>query len=43
MELRLPQEVIKYLDSVRGDQSRQAYIVRLLVSKAQPKVLPTKK
>lgn len=43
MELRLPQEVIKYLDSVRGTKSRQAYIVQMLVDKSKPKVIPVKK
>lgn len=43
MEIRLPKEVIEYLDSVRGSQSRQAYIVSLLIAKMQNtnKILPT--
>ena len=35
MELRLPQEVIKYLDSVRESKSRQAYIVQLLLNQVK--------
>ena len=31
MELRIPKEVIDWLDKVRGEKSRQAFIVSLLV------------
>lgn len=30
MEIRIPKELLDYLDSVRGDKSRQAYMVNLL-------------
>lgn len=30
MEIRIPKELLDYLDSVRGDKSRQAYLVNLL-------------
>lgn len=45
MEIRLPKEVIEYLDSIRGKQSRQAYIVSMLICKMQekPKILPALK
>ena len=30
MNIRIPQELIQYLDSVRGEKSRQAYLINLL-------------
>lgn len=30
MNIRLPQELIEYIDSVRGEKSRQAYLVNML-------------
>ena len=30
MELRLPKEIIQWLDEVRGEKSRQGYIVNEL-------------
>lgn len=43
MNIRIPQELLQYLDSVRGEKSRQAYLVNLLAedkeSKGDEKVL----
>lgn len=30
MNIRIPKELIDYLDAVRGDKSRQAYLVNML-------------
>lgn len=35
MDLKLPQELLKYLDEVRGSKSRQAYLVNMLAKEAE--------
>jgi len=30
MEIRIPKDLLDYLDAVRGDKSRQAYMVNIL-------------
>lgn len=35
MDLRIPQEVLVWLDSVRGEKSRQAFIISILVKLAE--------
>lgn len=45
MEIRIPKELLEYLDAVRGEKSRQAYLVNLLAedkeSSGDDKVLKT--
>lgn len=35
MNIRIPQELLQYLDAVRGTKSRQAYLVNMLAKEKE--------